>query len=59
MYKQQTFEEFTEDKLQELRSADFYGPAGAKEKDLHRVEVLENHLKEYQEKKAGGLLIKQ
>ena len=53
---QQNFEEFTEEKLQVLRNASFYGPGGPTEKELHRVEVLENHLAEYREKKARGML---
>ena len=53
--RQQTFEEFTEDKLKVLKRASFYdGPVTDPERQ--RIWAIENHLEEYREKIKRGLL---
>jgi len=56
MVKPIDFEEFTENKIQVLQSSSFYGGRALTESEIHRVEVLEQHLQEYRDKKREGLL---
>jgi len=51
-----SLEEFTERKIQALKLPSFYGSKAPTEKELHRIEVLEQHLQEYRDKKREGLL---
>lgn len=54
--RQQTFEEFTESKIAALQHSTFYEGKHPTELELHRVEILIEHLQEYREKRARGWL---